>query len=233
MALSQHTMDSPPTFKITAHLLGSNNYRVEVDYVVPIIPPSLAGNSAKLMEYAQEQVKSILIDLKSCYAMNCEFYKPARANIFSMAGYLHLPPKGETWRGHPSPGPFLMAYIHALCSSKNECSKQALAASSQLEQVYLKGEMPKDQEDVAPTVPLDDSEQNEVDPSALFPRHGSCAHCKTFEKGSLSKCAACKVTGYCGALCQKADWPRHKRMCKLVENARAVHIDNGTTINWK
>jgi len=234
MASSQHATTIPsatsPTFKITAYLLGSNPHRVEVDFIVPIIPSSLAGDHPKLMEYAHEQVSRILLDLKSCYAMTCEFCdKPARANIFSMAAYLHLPPKGEIWRGEPSPGPFLMAYIHALCSTKNECSKQALAASNQLEQVYMKGELPKESEDLVPVA----SQSNDVDASVLSPRHGSCAHCKSFETASLSKCAACKVTSYCGVVCQKSDWPRHKRTCKWVESAKTVHIDNGATIIWK
>ena len=30
------------------------------------------------------------------------------------------------------------------------------------------------------------------------------------------KCGGCKSVTYCGAKCQKLDWPRHKRLCAPV-----------------
>lgn len=43
--------------------------------------------------------------------------------------------------------------------------------------------------------------------------------CKnTSAEGSLSECASCHQTRYCGRECQLAHWPDHKTKCKEVRN---------------
>jgi hypothetical protein len=43
-----------------------------------------------------------------------------------------------------------------------------------------------------------------------------CSHCMKLEDRSVRvypKCGRCKTVYYCDAICQKADWPRHKPFC--------------------
>eukprot|EP00048_Salpingoeca_helianthica_P006989 m.105151 g.105151 ORF g.105151 m.105151 type:complete len:436 (+) comp14193_c0_seq4:19-1326(+) len=37
--------------------------------------------------------------------------------------------------------------------------------------------------------------------------------------GSARKCLQCKLVSYCGAACQKAAWPKHKKECALLAKA--------------
>lgn len=42
-----------------------------------------------------------------------------------------------------------------------------------------------------------------------------CSGCKRLENGrALLRCSVCKITCYCNAVCQKKDWPAHKKICK-------------------
>ena len=43
-----------------------------------------------------------------------------------------------------------------------------------------------------------------------------CGHCPTNEGGpKLLACSSCMVPSYCSKDCQKADWPSHKKDCKV------------------
>ena len=48
-----------------------------------------------------------------------------------------------------------------------------------------------------------------------------CANCGK-ESHALKHCSTCKGVSYCGAECQKADWPKHKLVCKQLAAARAA-----------
>merc|ERR1712098_726594 len=43
-----------------------------------------------------------------------------------------------------------------------------------------------------------------------------CATCKKMEhfEKQFKKCNRCKSVFYCGTVCQKADWPSHKTICR-------------------
>jgi len=48
---------------------------------------------------------------------------------------------------------------------------------------------------------------------------GNCAKPSAPENGgSLQRCVGCHETYYCSKVCQKVDWPKHKKTCKPSAN---------------
>jgi hypothetical protein len=43
----------------------------------------------------------------------------------------------------------------------------------------------------------------------------------------LQNCAACRVVNYCGKVCQKADWKRHKAECKARSEVKQLAAEGG------
>ena len=43
----------------------------------------------------------------------------------------------------------------------------------------------------------------------------------------LQNCAACRVVNYCGKVCQKADWRRHKAECKPRTELKQLAAEGG------
>ncbi|KZS90903.1 hypothetical protein SISNIDRAFT_430420 [Sistotremastrum niveocremeum HHB9708] len=66
-------------------------------------------------------------------------------------------------------------------------------------------------------------------PGVQFPLAGSCAMCEKDATASpdagILRCSGCKLTRYCGAVCQKNDWSRHKAACKAVKDVQWVGLD--------
>eukprot|EP00798_Chlamydomonas_sp_ICE-L_P011006 gene11006-18970_t len=56
-------------------------------------------------------------------------------------------------------------------------------------------------------------------PGSAKKRENTCDECGLVEGGDkkLKWCQRCHSASYCGAECQKADWPRHKPMCKYYQ----------------
>jgi hypothetical protein len=79
------------------------------------------------------------------------------------------------------------------------------------------------QPDQADEARFPDDELSRVDASS---RHRAaravraCAWCgvtaKASAQGKLKECSSCRSVRYCGAACQKADWPAHKATCKRL-----------------
>jgi hypothetical protein len=54
------------------------------------------------------------------------------------------------------------------------------------------------------------------------------SHCHScFEKGwlvDLKRCTGCGLVSFCSKTCQKAAWPRHKRLCHLVQGKEPPNV---------
>ncbi|TFK80178.1 hypothetical protein K466DRAFT_592002 [Polyporus arcularius HHB13444] len=66
-----------------------------------------------------------------------------------------------------------------------------------------------------PVAPLD------FDALAKIAHNLGCSVCG---KKGASRCAQCQTVWYCGAECQRADWPDHKQSCKSLKGGRWVPI---------
>lgn len=47
-----------------------------------------------------------------------------------------------------------------------------------------------------------------------------CARCCSQDYEKLSRCAGCRKVSYCSRECQKADWKRHKQVCKRSDKGK-------------
>lgn len=54
-----------------------------------------------------------------------------------------------------------------------------------------------------------------MDCTSPLPDKNQCAVCKK-EQG-VTACTGCYIKHYCGSEHQKADWPNHKKLCKVVK----------------
>ena len=50
-----------------------------------------------------------------------------------------------------------------------------------------------------------------------------CFYCHESVPPRLQLCGFCKALWYCGAVCQRRDWPRHKHECVSRELRRQLH----------
>ena len=61
----------------------------------------------------------------------------------------------------------------------------------------------------------------------------TCEHCgadkrKDGKEGPLQRCKACNFVRYCGAECQKADWPNHKEGCGRCSSSSGAKSNNSS-----
>ena len=59
----------------------------------------------------------------------------------------------------------------------------------------------------------DDDDDGGTKGSSAETKSGVCGSCQQF-KEKVMKCKGCKGIRYCSKTCQRADWPRHKAVCK-------------------
>jgi hypothetical protein len=59
----------------------------------------------------------------------------------------------------------------------------------------------------------------------------SCGPCAKCGNESTKRCSACDGVFYCGADCQKLDWPEHRAACKAARKAKEASSRDGGSLN--
>ncbi|KIM92367.1 hypothetical protein PILCRDRAFT_810421 [Piloderma croceum F 1598] len=179
---------------------GFTERRVEIE-MRPTIPSDYVGNVNELTRWAQMFSLGFGRDVKhterwACYVCG----KPARETQFDVMSWLHLLQ------------PKLNIYVHHICEAGGGPCHEQIKAQTMM--MRIQSGAPGSP---APHLPM---------PSGVtsFPLAGSCANCQKDETAkadfSISRCGKCKLIRYCGVDCQKADWNRHKKVCKTITDVK-------------
>ncbi|NGX31949.1 MAG: hypothetical protein K940chlam8_01336, partial [Chlamydiae bacterium] len=51
----------------------------------------------------------------------------------------------------------------------------------------------------------------------LFEKYKACSVCK---KSTKNRCGVCMSVYYCGHVCQREDWKKHKKVCNKTEDKK-------------
>ncbi|PIL24064.1 hypothetical protein GSI_13815 [Ganoderma sinense ZZ0214-1] len=149
-------------------------------------------------ERIQTALRYVGRDVKHSKNWTCEFCgKPSRETHVQTMFWHHLDP------------PRVIVYIHYVCDMDKPHVQAGLTEyhnmMDSVNQGHL-GPMP----DFPPPKPS----------GLVYPLAGSCACCErdatAADTADMKKCSKCKLTRYCGAECQKKDWPRHKVACGQI-----------------
>ncbi|KAF8213279.1 hypothetical protein K438DRAFT_1803711 [Mycena galopus ATCC 62051] len=163
-----------------------------------VVPSSALGNEKLLQAWIVEFVRAAGNDVKHSGEWLCAICgKPARDMQFDILSYLHLPE------------PMLKVYVSHLCENKDgPCDRAAKAESD----VWRK---------IAGAPPNPPNSTRNIKFSEQ-PLSRGCANCHRdpFEapQMNLKRCSRCKLIRYCSIECQKADYQRHKGICKIVDS---------------
>ncbi|KAF8169934.1 hypothetical protein BJ912DRAFT_933544 [Pholiota molesta] len=173
--------------------------RAEIE-LRPAIPENLRGNAERIEEWSSSLIESMSKDLKHSEEWACEICgEPARGAKYDIASRTHLPE------------PDVVVYMHQVCDStgNNFCCAML---DKQSEWMAAFGGLSPDFPNLHRLAGLQ------------FPLSGSCLNCEDNKtaQSQLNRCGGCELVRYCGADCQKSDWKRHKKICKIIKSLRWV-----------
>lgn len=192
---------------LTAITYGAHGRRAEIE-LRPTIPDSARADPTKIDAWVQNLSMSIAKDIKHTNEWECTVCgKLARESKYNVVFMTHLPQ------------PRAIFYIYNVCAAgENPCNQITQAENDMV--LAIAGTTPNPR--VAPPAVMSEHEAQML----TFPLASSCAKCrdaKTGQKGyKLFRCGGCKLTRYCCPGCQKADWGRHKKACKIIESVNWV-----------
>jgi len=186
--------------ELTVAVFGSKNRRVDVE-MRPTIPFAIVGHGKAVTKWAEELCQVLSQDLKYTRKWGCYVCgEPAREIELETTDYVQLSP------------PKFTLCVHHLCKTGNgACHKQVRAQNLMLRMLALDFRHP----------PMRILER--PGPSTL-PLARNCAYCHSLKpKMKIKRCGSCQLTRYCSVDCQRADWARHKTMCKMVTVVKRVN----------
>ncbi|KAJ7153254.1 hypothetical protein C8R46DRAFT_473270 [Mycena filopes] len=194
--------------KVNIWMHGRNERRSEIKIII-IMPPGVAGSTPGMHKWTEQFMIDIADDIKHTRSWGCELCgAPSRETFWNV---IH-------WT--PVPEPAMTVWGFALCAASTPCMD--LMAMRDI-RVMVRALPPPHWMSPPPAplllnAPLESRELGFV--AALS---SSCAGCRDVDTGSeMNKCSGCKLTRYCSGPCQRADWPRHKKMCKAVQEVKKV-----------
>ncbi|KAI0073818.1 hypothetical protein K474DRAFT_1666174 [Panus rudis PR-1116 ss-1] len=175
--------------------------RVEIEFRPRVPDVSMLKYHSKMQAWANGVLVLLAPDVKHTQKWLCMFCdKPARETDYQMASWMHLNP------------PKLNVYVHHLCDADHGTCAANLKGVHMMTAISA-GQLPPLPSPPGPKLPED-----------TFPRAASCGYCKREEtaNANLSRCSKCKLIRYCSPNCQRGDWGRHKRVCKIVKKVEWV-----------
>ncbi|KAJ7042452.1 hypothetical protein C8F04DRAFT_78108 [Mycena alexandri] len=167
----------------------------------PVIPPSAMGDG--LQPWLVQFIRGLTREVKHSGKWLCsQCGKPARDMQIDMLGW-------------PNAAKFVV-YAHQLCENKDgPCDRAAKAESNIWRRSF----------DFPPNPPNSTRNINPVDQ----PLSRGCATCQrdplAAPEVKLKRCGRCKLIRYCSVKCQTDDYPRHKHICKQVDNVEYAKWD--------
>ena len=82
----------PPSLTVRILLTGGDAANIEADLLIPIDPPSLAQDSAKLYRWGVEKTSQVLHDFKHSQSMVCEICREFATEMSLPSGLKHASP---------------------------------------------------------------------------------------------------------------------------------------------
>ncbi|KAI0659927.1 hypothetical protein C8Q70DRAFT_103457 [Cubamyces menziesii] len=182
--------------------LGWADTRVVVRFYLPRLPQSPNDEASSLI------VERIIHSVKHSKPWLCAFCG-APAREFT----------GQTFSPYGVNPPQSVLFLHFACDLNQEHVIEGLRANHRILQEVRQGSLgPLEMWLKIPPRPI----------QAMRPLAGSCGYCErdnSVRETTLRRCGGCHLTRYCGKICHKMDWPKHKLGCKTIHSV--------SYINWE
>ncbi|KZO92610.1 hypothetical protein CALVIDRAFT_567283 [Calocera viscosa TUFC12733] len=214
----------PTSAFVHTTLMGSmaRGERMAIDFNVPCDVEALRSDRDAQAKFISSSIKQCSPELKysadwTCFACG----DPAHEVVHNPMSWLHAQPA------------FVMDYVHFVCRlSKDECRKVVDESNAELSrEMGMEPPTSEAEEPAAPVEkpPVEDgpSEEpvkeagpaQEKDSEKEKEQEGPAGGCAVCHKlGKMLQCSRCKLIRYCSPECQKADYGRHKTVCRWVDN---------------
>ncbi|KAH9887989.1 hypothetical protein C8Q73DRAFT_711629 [Cubamyces lactineus] len=119
---------------------------------------------------------------------------------------------GQTFSPYDANPPQAVLFLHFACDLDQEHVTEGLRANHRILEEVRQGSLgPLEIWHKVPPRP----------PQAMLPLAGSCGYCErdnSVKEATLKRCGGCMLTRYCGKVCHKMDWPKHKVGCKAIHS---------------